>query len=108
MLPLSARNLRRLARVANRRAGSGRKARGAFGTPPMAEGSGWMVVVICLSGPTGHRGCRRWWPADYSAGPLLSRLATSRSHLRWWRQAQPPVTLPRVIARSVPRVQIAA
>ena len=28
--------------------------------------------------------------------------ASSRSHLRWCRHAQPPVTVPRVIARSVP------
>jgi hypothetical protein len=27
-------------------AGFGKKASGAVGTPPMAEGSGWMVVFI--------------------------------------------------------------
>jgi hypothetical protein len=51
------------------------------------------------------------YPA-HSAGVavLLSPLpvTSSRSHLRWCRQAQPPVTEPRIMARMVPRTQMAA
>src|SRR6185295_9892489 len=39
---------------------------------------------------------------------LLPLAASSRSHLRWCFQAQPPVTVPRVMARTVPFTQIAA
>ena len=44
----------------------------------------------------------------YSAGSTRCRPASSRSHLRWCRNAQPPVTVPRVMALIVPRVQKAA
>ena len=51
----------------------------------------------------------------YSAGCRTASAARSRpcptslrSHLRWCRQAQPPVTVPRVMALIVPRTQIAA
>ena len=50
----------------------------------------------------------------YSAGldpddpvPLPDLATSSRSHLRWCRQAQPPVTRPRVMAGMVPRTQMA-
>jgi hypothetical protein len=39
---------------------------------------------------------------------LLPLAASSRSHLRWNLQAQPLVTVPRVMARTVPFTQIAA
>ena len=42
-------------------------------------------------------------------GAAAQGLPTSwRNHLRWCFQAQPPVTEPRVMARSVPLTQMAA
>ena len=53
---------------------------------------------------------RRLNPVLCASFPLAATLArtSSRSHLRWWRQAQPPVTRPRVMPLIVPRTQIAA
>ena len=46
---------------------------------------------------------------DAARNAHLGSLATSsRNHLRWCFHAQPPVTEPRVIARTVPLTQIAA
>ena len=47
-------------------------------------------------------------PAQRCLLPVTSSRSCSRSHRRWCFHAQPPVTVPRVIARMVPRNQIEA
>ena len=103
------------ARPANSAAGSGRRTNGGFGMTPMAEGSGSGAPVFFIQSSRTARAT--WWGAPgtarysfsgaVSAGRRLP-VTTSRSQRRWCRQAQPPVTLPRVIALIVPRTQIAA
>src|SRR5215470_5267564 len=57
MLPLPASVLKRAARRAKSADGSGRRTKGAFGTPPIIDGSGWMEREsdIMPPEPTGPR-----------------------------------------------------